>query len=369
MLIDYIKDVRHAEEEIFDAIKASPAPVVLFGAGESAWYNLTYLHYHGIEPVCICDNNPAKHGAHHLGLPVCSYDHFRNKIAAGKNKYHIIASVGTQYKDAIFSQLAAAHEKNPVWYLRGYEICGKKITRQYILDHIAQFEEAHSSLADKISKKVFVNVLNAKISGDYSLYEEIMTPTMYFDKDVVTLTENEVLLDVGAYKGNGIVEFVKITGAKYDAIIAFEPDKKTFATLKNTVAKNGIKKVEPYNIGAWHKHASLCFHHGQEASSRLLETAAAIFPNAAIEVDAIDNILCGRRITYVSIDVEGAERNAILGAEKTIKQWKPKMAVCVYHRREDLFDILLLLKSFMPKYKFYMRHYTNNQTETVLYAL
>ena len=80
-------------------------------------------------------------------------------------------------------------------------------------------------------------------------------------------------------------------------------------------------------------------------------------------------MLGGLCTTYIVIDIEGAEHNALLGARQTIARWKPKMAVCVYHRREDLFDVPLLLKSFAPTYKFYLRHYTSNQTETVLYAV
>ena len=73
-LIDCIKDVRHVEEEIFDAIKALPAHVLLWGAGEIVWYILTYLHSHGIKTVGIFDNNPLKHGTIHIGLPVYDYD-------------------------------------------------------------------------------------------------------------------------------------------------------------------------------------------------------------------------------------------------------------------------------------------------------
>jgi FkbM family methyltransferase len=368
-LIDYIKDVRHVEEEIFDAIKASPAPVVLWGAGEIAWCVWTYLCQHGIEPVCFCDNNPAKQGTVHLGLPVYGYDDFKKKSPQYGNKYHIVVATGIQYKEPIFSQLASANEKNPVWYLCGFEICGEKINYHYICEHIHQFEEAYASLTDNFSKKVFINVLNAKISGNFNLYKEIMSHTEYFDEDVVHLSENEVFLDVGAYQGNAIIEFVKRTKEKYDGIIAFEPDKKTLSVLQATIKKNVIQKVELHNKGAWDKHEVMHFHDGREGGSRIAESVAAAFPANSIEVDAIDNILHGRRVTYISMDIEGAEHNAILGAEQTIKKWKPKMAVCVYHKREDLFDLLLLLKSFVPKYKFYMRHYTNNQTETVLYAV
>jgi FkbM family methyltransferase len=369
MLTDYIKNVRHVEEEIFDAIKAAPDPVVLWGAGELSWYITSYLRSHGIEPACMCDNNPAKHGTMHLGLPVYSYDVLKEKLAPQGGKYHIIVSTGPQYKDAIFSQLMMAHEKNPVWYLRGYEVCGEKITYQYVCQHQQQFEEAYSSLSDEFSKTVFINVLNAKLSGNFSLYNKVMRGTEYFDEEIVKLQENEVFLDVGAYKGQDIVEFVQRTKGKYDGIIALEPDRKTLAILQNTVNGHGIRDVEVHVKGAWHKHAFLHFHDGREGSSRVSETVDAAFPSTSIEVDTIENVLQGRRVTYISMDIEGAEHNAVLGAEQTIKKWRPKIAVCVYHKREDLFDLLLLLKSFVPEYKFYMRHYTDNQTETVLYAI
>jgi len=369
MLIDYIKDDRHIEDDIFEAIKTSSAPVILWGAGEIAWCVWTYLRSHDIEPVGICDNNPAKHGTEYLGLPVYSYETLRGKFSLQGGKYNIVIATGPQYKDPICEQLKKANEQNPVFYLMGYEVCGEKITYQYICNHIRLFEEAYFSLSDEFSKKVFVNIINAKLSGNFNLCKEIMSEIEYFDHDVVTLKDNEIFMDVGAYKGNSIVEFVKITEGKYDGIIALEPDKKTFATLQQRLSARGIDNVELHNKGAWEKHSLLKFHDGREGGSRLLETSATACPSTTIEVDAIDNVLQGRRVTYISMDIEGAEHSAILGAEKTIKKWKPKIAVCCYHRREDLFDLLLLLKSFLPQYKFYMRHYTDNQTETVLYAI
>lgn len=369
MLIDYIKNVRHAEEEIFDALKSTSTPVVLWGAGELCWYITSYLRYNNIEPFCMCDNNPAKHGTVHLGLPVYSYETIKEMFAQQGGGYHIIVSTGPQYKEAIFSQLAAAQEKNPVWYLRGYEICGEKITYQYVRQHLQQFEEAYSSLSDELSKKVFVNVLNAKLSGDFSLYNEVMSGTEYFDEGIIKLEDNEIFLDVGAYKGKDIIEFARRTGGKYDGIITLEPDRKTLTLLQETLAYHGIKNVEVHVKGAWHEHALLYFYDGREGSSRISETTDTTFPSTSIEVDTIENILNGRRVTYISMDIEGAEHNAILGAKESIKKWKPKIAVCVYHKREDLFDLPLLLKSFVPQYKFYMRHYTENQTETVLYAV
>lgn len=369
MLIDYIKNVRHIEDDIFDAIKSSSAPVILWGAGEIAWCVWTYLRSHGITPDCFCDNNKAKQGTVYLGLPVYSYDNLKKIFLLQWGKCNIVIATGPQYKDPICEQLKNTNDINPVWYLRGYEVCGEKITYQYICNHINQFEEAYLSLSDDVSKNVFINILNAKLSGNFNFCKNVMSKMEYFDNDIVALQKNDIYLDVGAYQGNAIVEFVKLTKGKYDGIIAFEPDKKTVSTLQRRLATCGIDDVEIHNKGAWNKHALLQFHDGREGGSRVLEISDASCPSTAIEVDSIDNILHGRRVTYISMDIEGAEHNAILGAEQTIKKWKPKMAISIYHRREDLFDLLLLLKSFVNQYKFYMRHYTDNQTETVLYAI
>lgn len=368
-LMDQIRDVRHAEKDIFDTIRASGDPVVLWGAGEIAWCVWTYLRQNGIDPVCFCDNDPAKQGTKHLGLPVYGYDGLKERFAREGRRYHIVVATGIQYRAPIFAQLAAAGERNPIWYIKGFEVCGEKIDYPYVREHAEQFEEAYASLADDVSRNVFVHVLIAKLSGDFDLYRRIMSPCEYFDEDVIRLAEDEVYLDVGAYRGRAIIEFARRTRGTYDGIIAFEPDKRTLDMLRRTVEEHGIRKVELHNKGAWDRHAFLSFHDGREGGSRILEPSAVEIPANSIEVDAIDNVLDGRRATYISMDIEGAEHNAILGAERTIRTWRPKMAVSVYHKREDLFDLLLLIKSFDPQYRFHMRHYTENQTETVLYAV
>lgn len=369
MLIELIKDKPHIEQNVFDSIKLSSAPVVLFGAGELAMYNIEYLRQQKIEPVCICDNAPEKQGTIYLGIPICSYQNLKIALGDKSEKYNIVVSVGPQYKDSIFSQLAAANEINSVWYLSGYEVCGEKIDYSYFREQLSLFEDAYNLLTDDYSKKVFVNVLNAKLTGDFTLYEEIMSGSEYYDPEIIQLSDDEVLLDVGAYRGYNILEFYKRTMGKYERIIACEPDSITLSILKNTIASNDIERVEIHNKGAWHKTATLSFQDGLAGSSRILESDAVSPSNTSINVDTIDNIMNGRRVTYISMDIEGSEHNAILGAEQSIKKWKPKMAVCVYHKREDLFDLLLLLKSFVPEYKFFMRHYTNHQTETVIYAI
>ena len=69
------------------------------------------------------------------------------------------------------------------------------------------------------------------------------------------------------------------------------------------------------------------------------------------------------------MDIEGAELASIKGAKGLIQKYRPKMAVCIYHKKEDLWEIQEYLKELVPEYKFYMRAYDDTATELVLYAI
>lgn len=88
-----------------------------------------------------------------------------------------------------------------------------------------------------------------------------------------------------------------------------------------------------------------------------------------IEVDSIDNLLSDIPVTFIKMDIEGAEMEALKGAEKVIRVYKPKLAVCIYHRYEDLYEIPMYIKSLVPEYRLFVRHYSDSPSETVLYAV
>lgn len=83
----------------------------------------------------------------------------------------------------------------------------------------------------------------------------------------------------------------------------------------------------------------------------------------------VDDALCGIDVTYIKMDIEGAELNALIGAENTIIKCKPKLAICVYHKTSDFWKIPQYIKSLNSEYKLYLRHHSNkNCWGTVLYA-
>ena len=73
--------------------------------------------------------------------------------------------------------------------------------------------------------------------------------------------------------------------------------------------------------------------------------------------------------TFIKMDIEGAEYNALLGAEQMIRQHHPRLAICVYHSLEDYIRIPLLIRSFYHGYQFYFRHHSVTSGESVFYAI
>lgn len=89
----------------------------------------------------------------------------------------------------------------------------------------------------------------------------------------------------------------------------------------------------------------------------------------AIEVRKLDDVLQGKKVTFIKMDIEGAELAALRGAEKIIREQRPRLAICVYHKPEDIWEIPSLILSCNPDYRLYLRHYSITETETVLYAI
>lgn len=89
----------------------------------------------------------------------------------------------------------------------------------------------------------------------------------------------------------------------------------------------------------------------------------------SIQIKKLDDFLPNEQITFLKMDIEGAEINALIGAQELIKTQKPKLAICTYHLPEHFFDIPFYIKSLVPEYKIYIRHHTNTMFETVCYAI
>ncbi|WP_026491286.1 FkbM family methyltransferase [Butyrivibrio sp. XPD2002] len=91
--------------------------------------------------------------------------------------------------------------------------------------------------------------------------------------------------------------------------------------------------------------------------------------NISIKICSIDDTPECEGASFIKMDIEGAEWDALHGAEKTICRNKPKLALCIYHSDEDMIRIAEYIHELVPEYRLYVRHHTRRNHETVLYAV
>jgi FkbM family methyltransferase len=297
----------------YDNFKSSykEKPIIIFGAGSEGKLTLHILKKMGIDIWGFCDNASSKWKTKYEGKPVISPTEV---IMKHKDKFVILASMNN--RNQFYNQLTAPavpFPKENIWIPR---------------------------------------------TG--TLYAT--NGQQYFDCPGFKVEQNEVFIDAGCFDGNTSKDFVKWCGGKYKKIYAFEPDRQCY--LSCIKLNEELKNFNLLNIATWCKKELLHFSMNSNGSSLINKNG-----EMEVEANSIDNILDGEIATFIKMDVEGAEYNTILGAKETIKKYKPKLAVSIYHKEEDIFEIPLLLTELRDDYKFYIRHYTTSPWETVLYAI
>lgn len=187
----------------------------------------------------------------------------------------------------------------------------------------------------------------------------------YFEEGIIRPIENEVFIDGGCYDGMTIRRFVKWCRGEYESIYSFEPDKRNYKLAVKRMKDDPLHNVTIINKGLWNDDTELYFDESGTQGSGIVDSN----DGTVIQTTSIDNVLNGNRATFIKLDVEGAEYEALTGAENTIRKYHPRMAISIYHKPEDVFVLPELILSFSEDYRFYIRHYQMSRYETILYAL
>jgi len=367
--------------------------LILFGAGSAGIHLSRALKIHNVPITCFCDNNTSIIGSLCEGRPVISAQDLKKKHLNDQ----IIISASFTHAQQIAQQLQKLgfSQKNiytpPLDPLHYATI----VSEQYwsdtdIAKYAKQLNQTYNLFNDSKSKAIFVNRI-ALLSGgfDYKSYQQfiktyadllsVYNPGLfsnpiydenyfYFNNDFYQLNNGETFANVGALVGECALEFAKTCknkGLTYKEIINFEPDPKNFVELKkNTRHLNNIRS---FQCGLWSKKSRLRFSNPRETqicTPGVLDEKG----NMEVNVTSLDEFIINSNISLIKMDIEGAEIEALRGAAETIKRNKPKLAISLYHKRNDIFEIPLLIHKLNPKYKFYLRHHSTTFSETVLYT-
>jgi len=232
-----------------------------------------------------------------------------------------------------------------------------------------KLKKFNSLLVDKESQENLSMIINLRKTLDTKYYIK-PSGTEYFPEDVPILNNlNEVnFLDCGAYIGDTINELMK-QKLTVKSTISFEPDIKN--QLKLNVELETQKKSHPqtdfliYPMGVYSHNTILQFsNNGVDSSAAFDNTSDIVVP-----VVSIDDTLLNKDINFIKMDIEGAEKKALIGATKTIKKYKPNLAICLYHKPEDLWELPLLINDIEPSYEMYLRVHEDMCLSTVLYCI
>lgn len=377
LLSESVEAVRAREQHALeDKIGGLERDFILFGAGNLGRRALTNLRRIGKEPVAFMDNNPALWNTDVLGVPVfgpteCAARFDPTKVgvittiwcgeASDRMADRIDPVRRLGFSDiALFGHLAW---KFPETFLPHFSLdLPSKVVAQ-----TERIFAAFDLLSDDASRKLFVDHVEWRLFLDYDLLPLPAPETIYFDRELVSVSPDEVLYDIGAYIGDSVEGFLDTgRGHAFAQIHSFEPTAASFAKLQEYISTLGPlrEKVFAHRLALGDQSGSIQVEADHGPSARVGRGAETV------DVTTIDAF--AERFappTFIKIDIEGFEPQCLAGGRKTIAGTAPVVAVCVYHLQSHLWDILLQLHDYRPDYTYRFGPHLADGWDLVLYAV
>ncbi len=359
---DFLSTERN-RNDILELCQSTDKKIVLMPAGQQAISFSRYLKEHSVNVDFFVDNSKDKQGKYIDNVPIVSFEEYQK---TSNDKFMVIAT-NEYIEEIIINRLKENNNKNYKCIIADY-LCysADEIdnARELILKNFENYSRLYNMLEDDLSKKTLINKLNYLITYDKKYLKEIARPlkNQYFEPDIYNISSEDYFVDCGAFDGDTLKILMINVNNQIKGYYGFEPDDANF--LKLHEKSKCCDNVKIFKKGVFKENSLLKFNSSNTSYSQISETG-----NTEVDVVSLDNTLKDKKITFVKMDIEGAEYDALLGAKNLITGQKPVLAIAVYHNFDDIYKIPFLIESFGLKYKYYLRHYTKKSSETVLYAV
>lgn len=355
---------------------------IFFGASDFGIKVYNYLEKIKLENniLYFCDNDEKKWNKKVCGIKVISPKQLQDLCLDG-----ITILVTSMYKDEIKSQLESIGVKESK-YISFESLQVIFEDSKELVKNKHYIKELQNVLQDKYSLITLERLLKFIFTGDNDFLKDIIDNEQYFPEDIINLSEEEIFVDAGAFNGDTIKEFIKKTNGKFKKIYAFEPDNSNYIQVKKFINNFHLdEKIKLFKYGLYKSKSTIKFASNIGGCSRVIENFEVAREKLSIagihEIEflteiktiSLDEILNDKEVTFIKMDIEGAEMDALIGAKETILKNKPKLAICIYHdvlKHEDLWKIPLFIRNLNLEYKIYIRHHDGSGiSETVCYAI
>jgi FkbM family methyltransferase len=373
LLGEPVESAKRRASEAYDSVAGGRGDaIVIFGAGGLGRKVLAGLRKVGVEPLAFADNNPELWGHSVEGVPVLSpVDAARSR---GDSATFVIAimRVGGGHVEARrrlielgcrrvvpFQYLAWKHPKVFLHYY-GVDLPHK------VLEDAGRVREAFALLADDTSRREFLAQMKFRLRADFEALNPPLPGEQYFPESLFRWDSEESFVDCGAFDGDTIRVILERYGDGFKEIEAFEPDPINFRKLSTYVGSldpSLASRIALHSVATGAERCPVRF----SASGSLTSSVGS--GDTTVECMPLDDLLAGTRPTFIKMDIEGSEPDALLGAKETIGRHAPLLAVCAYHVQDHLWKLPTIIRSFSDQYSFHLLPHNDEGFDLVYYAV
>ncbi len=335
--------------DLWNYLSKTKKHTVMYGMGNGADKILAVCEHYGItvEDFFASDGFVRGHSFH--SKRVLSYSEIKQKY--GAENIIVLLSFASSLPSVLDTVHAVADECE--LYAPDVPVCGDTLfTLEFASSHKKELEKAYNLLCDDESRHIFENTVLFKISGDIKYLSKAVSDKNEVFNSLLSANRIRSYADLGAYNGDTIRELLKYA-PQLSEVYAFEPDRRSFRKLSEYCAGIKMPHIHTVNAAAWSGEDTLAFGDEGNRNSGIFASGKTV----DIPATSLDTILLGNPVDYIKYDVEGCEHEAVIGSEKTILSFKPRLCVSVYHRSEDIFALPLQIHALCPDYKLYLRRY------------
>ncbi len=361
---------RHALQDLLDQ---RDGRVVLFGAGTLGKRAFSLLTGIGAPPLALSDNNPQSWGSEVEGVPVLPPEEaahrygnsalflvtiwndrhwfretYRQLTALGCTLVSSYAPLFWRFPDN-FLQLVLLNAPPHLVYMQAEEVL-----------------RAEHIWADAQSADIYRANIRWRALGDPLDLPGRPSENTYFPRDLFQIKPGESFLDCGAFDGDTITQSLAAGGDSIRHIYAVEADSNSFSRLQQFAARLPAdlhQRVDLYSCAVGAERGLIHFENSGTVDSKISDHGSVV------EVYPIDELFENKPVSFIKMDIEGAEFDALRGAAKVIRRDQPILAICVYHTQYDIWRIPLLVHEMLPGHRLYLRAYEGDGFQTVMYAV
>lgn len=345
-----VKEI-YVRSDMWQTLKDSTKPIVMYGMGNGADKILAVFRKNGIEVAdFFASDGFVRHQQFH-GKTVMSYAQICEKY----DDFIVVVSFGSSLPNVLANIYRIDAERElyipDVPVVDGSEV----FDLAFFEKHFDELSEACDCLADELSKQTFCDVVLYRLTGKLEyLCRHTVSPSDVM-RGVLHADKYRRTADLGAYNGDSIRELAEYAPS-LSRVVAFEPDARSFKKL-TAFAEGAPYNIDAYNFAAWDSEKTLEFTSGGNRNSTLIGSVGVMTGAKIKQVEAarLDSVYTGA-CDYIKYDVEGAEYEALVGSRELIARAHPELLVSLYHKSEDIYRLPLLVRG-MGYDKLYLRRY------------